>query len=123
MVSITGPNDPTMLIPSLWSYKFLLKDNAIFWQVSRINFFNKRLGNDVLISFSLYTRLRIKGLFGNNETASREANMYSAFSWSNGSIQLTLLTASKESLSKYSLCVNGFNSSKKYFPAEQRPEF
>ena len=51
-----------------------MKDNAAFWQISRINFFNERLDNDVLISFSLYTYLRImltvlhKETFVNNKT-------------------------------------------------------
>ena len=104
MLASTGPSDPPMLTLSICSYNLSLKDNAIFWQVSRINFFNERL-DSVLISFSLYTRFRImvpvlrKGTFVNNETTSSETNMYSSFSWTNGSIWLILLAASKESLS------------------------
>ena len=86
MLAYTGPSNPPMLTPSLCSYNLLLKDNAIFWQVSRIDFFNESLDNDVLISFSLYTHLRImfivlrKGTFVNKETTSSEINMYSSFS-------------------------------------------
>ena len=70
----TGPSGPPMHTPSICSYNFLLKDNAVFWQVSsRINFFSEGLGKNVLISFLSYTRLRImltvllKGTFVNNE--------------------------------------------------------
>ena len=124
MLASTGPSHPPMLTPSICSYYLLLKDNAAFWQVSRINFFNECLDNEVLISFSLYTRLSImlkvlrKETFVNNETTSSKTNMYSSFSWINGSIRLILLAASKESLSEYSFCVNEFNSSNKYFPIE-----
>ena len=123
MLASTGPSDPPMLTLSICSYNLSLKDNAIFWQVSRINFFNERL-DSVLISFSLYTRLRImvpvlrKGTFVNNETTSSETNMYSSFSWTNGRMCLILLTASKESLIEYSFYINGFSSSDKYFPTE-----
>ena len=40
MLANTGPSDPSILIPSICSYNLLLKNNAVFWQVSRINFFN-----------------------------------------------------------------------------------
>ena len=106
MLASAGPSDSPMLTPSICSYNLLLKDNAVFWQVSRINFFSERLDN-VLISFSLCTRLGVlstvlhKGTFVNNQTTSSETNMYSSFSWTNGSICLILLTASKESLSEY----------------------
>ena len=69
MLANTGPSDLPIVTPSICLYNLLLKDNAVFWQVSRINFLNERLDNDVLISFSLYTRLRImltvlrKGIF------------------------------------------------------------
>ena len=59
-----------------------------------------------------------KETFVNNETTSSETNMYSSFSLTNGSIWVILLAASKESLSEYSIYVNGFNSSDKYFPTE-----
>ena len=102
MLANTGPSDTwSIFTPSICSYFLLLKDNAVFWQVSRINFFNERLDNDVLISFSLYTRLRImltvlrKRTFVNKETTSSETNMQSSFSWTNGSIRLILLAASK----------------------------
>ena len=125
MLASTGPSDPPMLTSSICSYNLLLKDNDVFWQVSRINFFNERLDNDVLIRFSLCTRLKIiltvlrKGTFVKNEATSSETNMHSSFSWTNGRIQLILSAASKESLSEYLFCVNGFNSSYKYFPTEQ----
>ena len=96
-----------MLTPSICSYNLLLKDNAVFWQVSRINFLTESLDNDLLVSFSLYTRLRImlrvlrKGTFGNDKITTSERNMYSSFSWTNGSIRLILLASSKESLSEY----------------------
>ena len=81
MLANTGPSDSPILTPSICSYNLLLKNNAAFWQVSRINIFNERLDNDVLISFSLYTRLRIKltvlrkGTFVNKETTSSQKNM------------------------------------------------
>ena len=102
----------------------LLKDYAVFWLVSRVNVFNEHLDNDVLISFSLYTLLRLlltvlhKGTFVNKETMSSETNVYSSFSWTSGSIWLILLAVSKESLKEYLFCVNGFNSSDNYFPTE-----
>ena len=39
MLANTGPSDPPILTPSICSYNLLLKDNAVFWQVSRINLF------------------------------------------------------------------------------------
>ena len=59
-----------------------------------------------------------KGKFVNNETTYSEPNLYSLFPWTNGSVRLILLAASKESLSEYSFSVNGFNSSDKYLPTE-----
>ena len=124
MLASTGPNNPPMVTPIYLLIQFFLEGNAVFWQVSRINFFNERLENDVLISFSLYTCLRImsavlyKGTFVNNEITSSKTNMYSSFSWTNGSIRLILLAASKEYLSEYSFYVNGFNHSDKCFPTE-----
>ena len=118
MLASTGPSDPPMLIPSISSYNLLLKDNVAFSQLSRTNLFNEHIDNDVLINFSLYTRWRIiltvlrKGTFVNNKTTYSKANIYSLFSWTNGSILLILLAAS---LSKYSFCVERFNSPDKFF--------
>ena len=38
MLVSAEPSDPPMLTPSICSYNLLLKDDAVFWQVSRINF-------------------------------------------------------------------------------------
>ena len=80
MLANIGPSDRPILTPSICSYNLLLKDNAVFWKVARINYVNEYLDNDVLVSFSLNTRLRIilavlrKGTFVNKETTSSETN-------------------------------------------------
>ena len=80
MLASTGPSADPIETPSICPKSWLLNENAVLVQESRISFFKVRFKRVVATSFSSKTRSRmilivlVSGTFVNSETTSKQGD-------------------------------------------------